>query len=127
MVSATNRPTAVSYQGNFAFTERDVVFALAALAAAGVVFAGAGAVGSGGGAGDAQVVSDHATTDLGGAYLAYKAYNNDLDADSALAGGSAVVSGTGTAASGAATYVSASGTAAALGAGAAATGGALVL
>ncbi|QLC33443.1 hypothetical protein EFA46_004245 [Halarchaeum sp. CBA1220] len=103
------------------------MFALAVLAAAGVVFAGAGAVGSDDATGNTQVVSDHAATDLGGAYLAYKAYNDDLDADSALAGGSAVVSGTGTAASGAATYVSASGTAAALGAGAAATGGALVL
>lgn len=68
-----------------------------------------------------------ASSDVGAGYLAYKAYNDDLDADSALAGGSAVLSGSGAAASGAGTYVTASGTAATLGSGAAATGGALAL
>ncbi|WP_229121548.1 hypothetical protein [Halapricum desulfuricans] len=71
------------------------------------------------------VATSSSTGDLGASYLAYKALNDDLDADSTLAGGSAVISGSGTAASGAATYVSATGTAATFGAGAAATGGLL--
>lgn len=72
-------------------------------------------------------MSGPTTGDAGAVYIGYKYHTSDLDDDSLLAGASAVLGGTGSAASGAATYVSASGTAAALGAGAATTGGLLAL
>jgi len=71
------------------------------------------------------VATSSSTGDLGASYLAYKALNDDLEADSALAGGSAVASGSGAAMTGTAAYLEASGTAATLAAGGAATGGLL--
>jgi|GEM_PF-7047835 len=72
------------------------------------------------------VATSSSTGDLGASYLAYKAWNNDLGADSAATGGSLVLGGSSTAMTGTAAYLEASGTAATLAAGGAASGGLVV-